>query len=376
MLIPPTETYHKCATASRGWSRLGAAQKAFASDASAVIVYWPRMRIAMISFCIAAMALTAMGQGDKGSIAGTVTDPFGRIAKNVTVQAKNAATGNVSKITTMANGTYKVADLPAGTYDIIVNVPGLRGFQKKGLAVAAGTTTAFDIKLQEGTQLSTLGEDTEAILADQKKHLPPTGPTPRTADGRPDLSGVWWSPIVTDPGKPEWTPFAVKTAQERQANNRKDSPQAHCLPSAVVRRGPLYEFVQSKDIIVEISDDDSPGFHQIYVGASHPKDPDPLWYGDSVARWEGDTLVVDRVNFEDAVWLDQDAHPHSDKLHVIERIRRPDLGHLVTEITVEDPAVLVKPWTFKRTSDLAAGHTIREFMCTENNRDLPHLVGK
>ena len=86
--------------------------------------------------------------------------------------------------------------------------------------------------------------------------------------------------------------------------------------------------------------------------------------------------MVDRVNFDAAVWLDQDAHPHSDKLHVVERVRRPDLGHLETQITVEDPAVLAKPWTFTRRSDLAAGHTIREFMCTENNRDLEHLVGK
>jgi hypothetical protein len=334
------------------------------------------MRTAMISFCVATMALTAMGQGDKGSITGTVTDPFGKIAKNVTVQAKNAATGTVSKAMTSAMGKYALADVQAGTYDVTVNVPGLRGFEKKGVVVQAAKATAFDIRLQEGTQLSTLGEDTEAILADQKKHLPPSGAAPRSGDGKPDLSGVWWSPIVTDPGKPEWTEWAVAKAQERQSNNRKDSPQAHCLPSAVLRRGPLYEFVQSKDIIAEISDDDSPGFHQIYVGRSHPKEPDPLWYGDSVARWDGDTLVVDRVNFEDAVWLDQDAHPHSDKLHVIERIRRPDLGHLETEITVEDPASLAKPWTFKRTSDLAAGHTIREFMCTENNRDLEHLVGK
>jgi hypothetical protein len=334
------------------------------------------MRTAMISFCVTALALAAFGQGDKGSITGTVTDPFGRIARNATVQGKNAASGAVSKATTSANGSYTLADLPAGSYDITVNVPGLRGFEKKALAVQAAKATAFDIRLQEGTQLSTLGEDTEAILADQKKHLPPAGAAPRTADGKPDLSGVWWSPVVTDPGKPEWTAYAVKIAQDRQSNNRKDSPQAHCLPSAVVRRGPLYEFVQSKDIIVEISDDDSPGFHQIYVGKSHPREPDPLWYGDSIARWEGDTLVIDRVNFEEGVWLDQDAHPHSDKLHVIERVRRPDLGHLETEITVEDPAVLAKPWTFKRTSDLAAGHTIREFMCTENNRDLEHLVGK
>ncbi|MEQ1887322.1 MAG: hypothetical protein ABL967_19820, partial [Bryobacteraceae bacterium] len=84
----------------------------------------------------------------------------------------------------------------------------------------------------------------------------------------------------------------------------------------------------------------------------------------------------DRVNFEEAVWLDQDSHPHSDKLHIIERYRRPDMGHLEQEITVDDPGVLAKPWTFKRVAELGPGETIREFMCSENNRDLDHMVGK
>ena len=333
------------------------------------------MRTLTISFSLMSLAIAACGQ-EKGSITGTVLDPFGKKETHATLQAKNTATGATAKATTGANGSYTIADLAAGTYDVNANVPGVRGFEQKGVAVQAGKATALNIRLQEGTQLSTLGEDTEAILADAKKHHPPSGPTPRTADGKPDLSGVWWSPMVTDPGKPEWTAHATAVAQERAANNRKDAPQAHCLPGAIVRRGPLYEFVQSKDIIVEISDDDSPGFHQIYVGAKHPKEPDPLWYGDSIARWDGDTLVVDRVNFEERLWLDPDSHPHGENLHIIERIHRPDLGHLETEITVEDPTVLVKPWTFKRVSELAAGHTIREFLCTENNRDVEHLVGK
>jgi len=145
----------------------------------------------------------------------------------------------------------------------------------------------------------------------------------------------------------------------------------------VTRVGPLYQFVQSRAYLVMISDDDSPGFHQIYLdGRQHPKEPDPLWYGNSIGHWEGDTLVVDRVNFEEQVWLDQEAHPHSDRLHVIERYHRVDLGHLETEVTVEDPGVLAKPWTLKRVSDLAPGEEIREFMCAENNRDLDHLVGR
>ena len=312
-----------------------------------------------------------------GSIAGSVKDPIGRTGAGVTVQATNVATSTVYKATSSPQGAYTVADLPPGAYNISATMPGVAAFALKNVTVTAGGAARVDVQFKEGTQLSTLGEDTLAIAADQQRHHPPSGPAPRTADGKPDISGVWWSPRTVDPGKPEWLPGAVAIAQKRVEDNRKDSPQAHCLPNAVVRIGPLYQFVQTSFRIVMISDDDSPGFHQIYLDRKeHPKEPDPLWYGDSIGHWEGDTLVVDRVNFEDQVWLDQEAHPHSDKLHIVERYRRPDLGHLETEVTVEDPGILAKPYTMKRVSDLAPGEEIREFICTENNRDLDHLVGR
>ena len=323
------------------------------------------------------MVLTAalVAQTPQGSIAGTVLDPVGKVAPTVAVQA-TGADGKVVRATADAAGKYQLANLAPGTYDIAVNVAGLRGFEQKGVVVTAGATTTANIRLQEGTQLSTLGEDPAGIAADRLRHKPPSGPTPRTTDGKPDFSGVWWSPVNTDPGKPQWLPAAMKTAADRQANNRNDSPQVRCLPSGVLRRGPLIEFVQSRDVIIEMSDDDSPGFHHIYLNRSHPKEPDPLWYGDSVGRWDGDTLIVDRINFIEDVWLDGEGHPHSDNLHIIERYRRPDLGHLEVELTVEDPGVLAGPWTYKRVSELAPGEEIREFMCNENNMDLQHLVGK
>ena len=76
------------------------------------------------------------------------------------------------------------------------------------------------------------------------------------------------------------------------------------------------------------------------------------------------------------MWVDPGAHPHSDKLHVIERYSRPDLGHLEKDVTVEDPGRAGEAWTFKSVADLAAGEEIREFICAENNRDVPHMVGK
>ncbi len=332
-------------------------------------------RIVLISSLL--LAANTYGQGDRGSITGTVKDPVGGIVANVAVQATNTANGAVTKAVSSAQGMYTLADLPAGSYDVSAALPGVQGFAQKAVTVAAGKSVGVDVDFKEGSQLSTLGEDATSIAVDAKRHNPPSGPTPRTADGKPDISGVWWSPRTTDPGKPEFLPAAVEIARKRVEDNRKDSPQARCLPNAATRIGPLYQFVQSKAFLVMISDDDSPGFHQIYLdGRQHPKEPDPQWYGHSIGHWDGDTLVVDRVNFEEQVWLDQEAHPHSDKLHITERYRRPDLGHLETEVTVEDPGVLAKPWTMKKVADLAPGEEIREFICAENNRDVEHLVGR
>jgi hypothetical protein len=321
--------------------------------------------------------LRAQASQAGGMISGTVRDPIGDAAAKIIVQAMSTDGQTVRRATSENSGKYTIADLPTGSYDISATMAGLKAFDRKNVRVDASSTAVVDIRFEEGSQLSTLGEDAAGNAADRARHKPPAGPAPRTAEGKPDFSGVWWAPVITEPGKPEWLPAAQKVAAERQANNRKDSPQVRCLPSAALRRGPLVEFVQSKAMMIEVTDDDSPGFHHIYLsGHQHPKEPDPLWYGDSEGRWEGDTLVVDRVNFVDEVWLDADGHPHTDKLHIIERYRRPDLGHMEVEITVEDSGVLAGPWTYKRTSELAPGEEIREFICNENNSDLEHLIGK
>lgn len=335
------------------------------------------MRLLTLSTLFLVFAAASVAQNDGGAIAGTVFDPFGRALPNAPIQARNSASGAVFKAMSSASGAYNVRDLPAGSYDLAISIPGLKPYDRKSVSVAAANTVPLDIHIEETSQLSTLGEDTLAIAADARKHAPPAGPAPRMANGKPDLSGVWWQPRTVDPGKPEFLPAAQTVARERGENNRKDSPQARCLPPPVLRLGPVYEMVQSPAILVEISDDDSPGFHQIYLdGRPHPKDPNPAWYGDNIGRWEGDTLVVDRIGFDERVWLDQEAHPHSDKLHVVERYRRPDLGHLETEITVEDPGVLARPFTMKRVADLAPTERIYEFICAENNKDVSHLVGK
>jgi len=334
------------------------------------------MRSPILTVCMSLLTAAAFAQSDKGTFAGTVREPGGEPAAEASVQLSNPRSGANFKTTTAKDGHYSIPNVPAGSYDITVNLPAVQGFSQKGIVIAAAKTTTLDVRLQEGSQLSTLGEDTQHFLEDQKHHAPPSGATPRTAEGKPDFSGVWWGPATTDPGKPEWTPWAEQIARERTGNNRLDSPKARCLPSNVMFSGQVWEFVQSKEIMVWISDDDFPGFHQIYIGRNHPKDTNPTWYGNSVAKWEGDTLVVDRVAFDERMWLDGASHPHSDQLHIIEKYRRPDLGHLEMEVTTEDPKALVKPFTQKRVADLAPREEVFEFICTENNRDVTHLVGK
>ena len=320
--------------------------------------------------------LALFAAGDKGEISGTVFDPQGKPRPGTPVQAKNTRGEAMFRATSGANGEYTISGLAPGSYDVTSNVLGLNGSPMRGVQVEKDRTVRVDLKLTEADQLSTLGEDVLAIEAHIKMDAPPSGPTPRTVDGRPDFSGVWWSPRATGPVKREFLPAAQEIADKRMAMNNRDSPQAHCLPSAATRIGPLWEFVQSKAVLVMISDDNSPGFHQIYLdGRPHPQDLNPAWYGHNIGRWEGDTLVVDRVAFDERVYLDQ-AHSHSDKLHIVERYRRPDLGHIEAEVTVDDPGVLVRAYSSKWVADLAPGQEISEFICQENNRDVEHLVGK
>jgi Carboxypeptidase regulatory-like domain len=325
----------------------------------------------------ALFAAAALADGARGTLAGTVLDPDGKAVADAPVQAKNVESGQIYKANQTPGGKYVLEDLPPGTYDVSVAIPGLSLYQHKGVSIMSLKTAQLDIRLQYSSQLSTLGEDPKSIAADLRKHVPPSGPAPRTVEGKPDLSGIWWSPRDVDPGKPEFLPKAIAIAKQRMDNDRRDSPQSHCLPAAALRLGPIYETVQSRDLLVIISDDDYPGFHQIYLdGRAHPKDLNPAWYGHNIGHWEGDTLVVDRVGFDDRVWLDQGGHPHSTALHVIERYRRPDFGHLETVITVEDPGILAKPFTMVRMSDLAPTEEIHEFICNENERDVQHFAGK
>jgi hypothetical protein len=138
-----------------------------------------------------------------------------------------------------------------------------------------------------------------------------------------------------------------------------------------------FKLVQTPSLLVMLFEDDVPSHRQVFLdGRGHPKDPNPMWMGHSIGHWEGETLVIDSVGFDDRSWLDTAGHPHTEKMHVIERFRRPDLGHLEIEFTIDDPAAYAKPWKIARASELDAGDDIGEYVCSENEKDVEHMVGK
>src|SRR5437660_952122 len=106
------------------------------------------------------------------------------------------------------------------------------------------------------------------------------------------------------------------------------------------------------------------------------KDLDPSWFGDSRGTWQGDTLVIDTVGFNDKFWFDGIGHPHTEKLHVIERYRRPDAAHLGYEVTIDDPGAYTRPFTMYGLSPLIQNTEIMEYFCIENNQDVAHILGK
>ena len=204
-------------------------------------------------------------------------------------------------------------------------------------------------------------------------------PVPRTADGKPDLSGFWKGPLLRDMAKNVPGGFAAILTPAGKAayefNKTKTvNPEGLCLFAGIPRAsisGVPFEIVQSPKrvaILYELMNT----FRSIPVdGRSHPKDIEPSFFGNGIGLWDGDTLVIDSTGFKDKLsWLDDDAHPHSDALHVVERWTRVDATHLAFEETIEDPKFYTRPFRYDRVyTAMPAGQELMEFACDENNID-------
>jgi hypothetical protein len=209
---------------------------------------------------------------------------------------------------------------------------------------------------------------------------PPKGPTPNDADGHPDLSGFWRDDgnahphgnIGKDlPGfKLPFTP-AGDAAHKYNVEHVVD-PESRCLPGGLPREDAGdggFQLIHNQSNAVFLYQYGT--FRLIPIGGKHTEDPDPTYFGDEVGSWDGDTFVIDSVAFKgENTWADENADPHSDALHTVERWSRSDLGHLHLDLLIEDPTYYKEPIHFQRSWLLAPGRQTRESACTENNIDV------
>jgi hypothetical protein len=238
-----------------------------------------------------------------------------------------------------------------------------------------------------------------------------TAPVPRAANGKPELSGVWqveptpaeemrrlFGDMSADGAlgdttsafskylinilldfKPEESPLRPEFAELLRQRRGKETPLLHCLPIGIpaddLLPGP-FKIIQTPELIL-VRNEYENTLRQIYTdGRKPPTDPDPLWLGYSVGKWDADTLVVDTVGFNDRGWLDGTGHPRSEALHVVERFHRRDFGHMDVQVTIDDPKVYTKPFSVKFTELLQPDSDVTEYFCAENEKDRPHIGEK
>jgi hypothetical protein len=238
-----------------------------------------------------------------------------------------------------------------------------------------------------GAQWSKIPMTGIPLTADGKPNL--SAPAPRLPDGTPDLSGIWQrdtNRLVKDLAadfKTEDFPFQpwAKALFDQRADgsHAREDPDANCLPLGVPKTAASifpWKIVQTPGFIVIVHEEKNL-WRQIFLdGRELMPDATPTWMGYSTGKWEGDTLVVDTKGFNGKAWLDALGRPSTDALHIIERYRRKDFGHMDIEITIDDAKAYTKPWTVTLPAHLLPDTELMEFICNENNRFLEHLPSK
>jgi hypothetical protein len=234
----------------------------------------------------------------------------------------------------------------------------------------------------------------------------PNRPVPRRADGRIDLnsppgeSGLWGGSgrLAVNPRsyEPRTTlgapihidnvplqPWARALVDYRHANFLKDEPYTRCKPSPGPRLWTTaYGFeildVPEEQLIYIFNNGGPHSFHTIYMdGRPHPaaKDLTPSYYGHSIGRWDGDTLVIDTIGFDERAWMNRDALPNTDRMHLIERLTRTDFYTLKYEVTIDDPGAYTATWSTGFSMQWTPGSELFEYICKENNHGPELMIG-
>lgn len=234
--------------------------------------------------------------------------------------------------------------------------------------------------------------------------------SPRLANGRPDLSGVWMTaePLcvirgtatiadllkmnppsrrcpprtasfsrqsinigIDMPGGLPYQPWLAALVDERTAKQATDDPHIRCLPDFFVRAYGLphyLKFVHTPDLLVMLNEYNGT-YRQVFAdGRALPEAPNPSWQGYSTATWDGDTLVIDSIGFRDDLWIDWDGSMITSAGKVRERIRRPAFGHIEIEVTIDDPKAYTKPWSVTLRQQFAADTELIDEICAEGEK--------
>ena len=224
---------------------------------------------------------------------------------------------------------------------------------------------------------------------------------PKMANGKPDFSGTWTSDEV-DPRRPNvqpnphdattsrrminlgvelkgglpYQPWLASLVKQRTANNAIDDPHVRCLPDNFLRAygmPHLLKFVQTPNLLIDLNEWNA-AYRQIFTDARPlPEDPNPTWQGYSTGKWSGDTLVIDTSGLRGDTWIDWNGSVVTEAAKVREEMSRPDFGHLLIQVTVEDPKAYTRPWTVTIKERLIADTELIDEICLENERDLAHL---
>jgi len=258
---------------------------------------------------------------------------------------------------------------------------------KRALRVAALLATFSLTSMRVEAQWTKIPMTGIPLTADGKPDL--SAPAPRLSDGKPDLSGIWQrdtNKLVKNLAadfKPEDFPFQpwAKVVFDGRADgsHAKEDPEVNCLPMGVPRTAATvfpWKIVQTPGFIVIVHEAQNL-WRQIFLdGRELMPDAIPTWMGYSTGKWEGDTLVVDTTGFNGKAWLDQLGRPSTDALHVVERYRRKDFGHMDIEITIDDLKAYTQPWTVTLPAHFLPDTELMEYVCNENNQYRENLPSK
>jgi len=266
--------------------------------------------------------------------------------------------------------------------------------------VSTACLAALLVALAPSTSAQWARYPTRNVPKDAKGQPDMNAPAPRTADGKPDLSGLWRAGLG-GPGRGRGaaaeapppsglpvagfanvgqnikeglplTPYGAELLKTRVAGNSKDNPEAHCLPMGIIQlhtQGAPRKFIQTPLELVILYEASAERREIFTDGRPLPSDDPQPWYnGYSVGRWDGDTLVVETVQFRDGGWLDINGSPLTDAGKVTERFRRPTFGRMEIDVTIEDKKAYTKPFTVRVNQSLMLDEELLEFVCLENQR--------